>query len=97
MKKALLFLALFNVCSVVFSQETEETTEIKQKTKEERRTRVNELRIGIPIPHIIIRKSKFLVFLKQNALPTMGGLAQRRQYARGKGSGKMNVCSPHKR
>jgi len=40
MKKAILLFALFNVCCVVFSQETEGTTEIKQETKEVRRTRL---------------------------------------------------------
>jgi len=53
MKKVLLFFALINVCSAVFSQETEETqetTEIKQETKEVRRSRVNELRIGVNLP-----------------------------------------------
>ena len=66
MKKALLLLALLNVCSVVFSQETEETTETKQETKEERRTRVNELRIGIPIPLFFAPEFSYERTLKNN-------------------------------
>ena len=66
MKKVLLFLALFNVCSVVFSQETEETTEIKQETKEVRRTRVNELRIGANLPLFFAPEFSYERIIKNN-------------------------------
>ena len=66
MKKALLFLALFNVCSVVFSQETEETTEKKQETKEVRRTRINELRIGANLPLFFVPEISYERTIKNN-------------------------------
>ena len=66
MKKAILLFALFNVCCVVFSQETEGTTEIKQETKEVRRTRLNEIRIGANIPLFFLPEISYERTIKHN-------------------------------
>jgi len=66
MKKAFLLLVLFHVCSVAFSQETEETKEIKQKTKEVRPTRVNEIKVGFQLPVFILPEISYERLIKNN-------------------------------